>query len=243
MGLKDDITQQVDEYLSGDYDIDEIDYIPEVGDVTFGNQGLKIKATILYIDNRRSTEILDTHRRQTVAKIHKSFLYTASKIAVANNGCIRSFSGDSILAFWMGNYKHEISQTVKAAMQMKYMLSKVLGGRFRKYDEVDFGIGIDWGEILVVKSGLKRDPNNNDLVWIGTPVNFAVRLGDSASSPNHIKISEDVYNNLEDYVKYGNKKNFLGQNEQVDMWEEENNFEFAGNYYTIYSTDWYWKEV
>ncbi len=239
MGLKDDITQQVDEYLLGDYDIDEVDYIPEVVDVTFGNTGLKIEATVLYIDIRRSTEILDVHRRQTVAKIHKSFLYTASKIAVTNDGYIRSFGGDSILAFWGGNYKNEVSQAVISAMQMEYMLSNVLGGRFRKYDKIDFGIGIDWGEILVVKSGLKRDPNNNDLLWIGTPVNFAVKLGDSASSPNHIKISEDVYDNLEEFAKYGNKQNLWGQNEQVDMWEKENNFKFAGSYYTIYSTDWY----
>lgn len=221
MQLKEDITQQVDEYLSGNYDIEEVDYIPEIGDITFGNRGLKIDATVLYIDIRRSTEIADAHRRQTVAKIHKSFLYTASKIAVANEGCIRSFGGDSILAFWRENYKHEVSQAVKAAMQMKYMLSEVLGGRFRKYDEVDFGIGIDWGEILAVKSGLKRDPNNNDLVWIGTPVNFAVRLGDSASSPNHVRISEDVYDNLEDHVKYGNEKNNWGEDKKVDVWEEE----------------------
>lgn len=241
MELKDDITQQVDEYLSGDYDIDEVDYIPEVEDVTFGNTGLKIKSTVLYIDIRRSTQILDAHRRQTVAKIQKSFLYTASKITVANNGYIRNFGGDSILAFWGGKYKKDISEAVKAAMKMKYMLSKVLAGRFRKYDKVDFGIGIDWGEIFVVKSGLKRDPNNNDLLWIGTPVNFAVRLGDSASSPNHIRISETVYYNLLDYVKYGDKKNIWGQNEQVDMWEEENDFEFVGDYYTIYSTNWYWK--
>jgi hypothetical protein len=38
------------------------------------------------------------------------------------NGEVRSFNGDSVLAFFMGNDSNAIDSAIKAAMQIKYLM-------------------------------------------------------------------------------------------------------------------------
>jgi len=228
------ITEKVEEYLApGSYEIEEVDYIPQIDDpgVTFGNKGLKVYASVLYIDMRGSTSVLQQHHKYTVAKIQKAYLHVATQLTTDNNGYVRSFNGDGILAFFPKNTKGTIRDAVKAAMNIKYMLTQKCKGEFERYHTLDFGIGIDDGELLVVKVGTPRNPNNNDLSWIGLPVNTAVRLGDAARSRHHIRISTHVYDNLLDEAKFSKGKN---------MWESVTR-DLHGESQTVYRTSYYWK--
>ena len=121
MGLKNDITQKVKEILDNNFIIEEVNYVPEISDtkLTFGNKGLQFEATVLYIDLRESTKILNNHNKATIAKIHKAYLFTTVKIATSLGGEVRSFNGDSVLTFFQGTTKNTLSNTVKAAMQME----------------------------------------------------------------------------------------------------------------------------
>ena len=79
--------------------------------LTFGNTGLKFEATVLYIDMRNSTEILNKHNRATVAKMHMAYFHTVVKIANSLGGEVRSFNGDSMLVFFKGPQKaHYLKQ-------------------------------------------------------------------------------------------------------------------------------------
>ena len=168
-----------------------------------------------------------------------AFFHTIVKIANSLSGYVRSFNGDSLLVFFPGTSKTTLSNAVKAAMQMKYMISDKEGGinnQLKKYSPIDFGIGIDDGKILCTKVGI-AGTNNRDLIWVGNPVNKAVVLSDFSKSPRHIAISSLVYTNLLDNVKYGKRKNYLGQDENVDMWSMSTfTFNNTSEYY--YSTSW-----
>jgi len=185
------IEAQAKEYLAeGEYSIDKVSTVPDVTDskLTFGNKAVKLDATVLYIDMRGSTKVLEKHHKYTVAKIQKAYLHIVTAIVNNNLGDVRSFNGDGILAFFGGANTIMLNWAVLAAMQITWMLTNQCNTYFDKYHSVDFGIGIDYGELLVTKVGIGRDHNNNDLSWIGMPVNTAVRLGDSANSPFHIRI-------------------------------------------------------
>ena len=96
------IHDKVQEYLEpGSYEITEIDYIPEIDDIniTFGNKGVKLFSSVLYLDMRDSTDVIQEHHKYTVAKLQKAYLHVAAQIVSDNNGCVRSFNGDGILAF------------------------------------------------------------------------------------------------------------------------------------------------
>jgi class 3 adenylate cyclase len=207
MGFVNDLENQVKDYLDGDYEIAEITSIPSVDNVSFKKKAKKMKLCAYSIDLRKSSDLLFKHRKQTSGKIHKAFLTIVSKVAQKYGGKIRSFQGDSILVFWPGAYKQQITDAVKAAMVTKWFLDIEFSKFFEKYEKLDFGIGIDLGEVYILRAGISRDDNNNDLVFIGKCVNFAVAIANQARSPDHVEISKYVYDNLLDERKYDKNGN------------------------------------
>lgn len=245
MGLKQDITDKVKNIINTNFTVEDVNYVPELSSpkLTFNNTGLKFEATVLYIDMRDSTKVLNKHNKPTIAKIHKAYLYTTVKIATSLGGEVRSFNGDSVLAFFQGTTKRSLSNAVKAAMQIRYMIANDDSGinnLLAPYSAVDFGIGLDDGKILCTKVGVGGDNNTKDLVWIGNAINKSVIISDQCKAVEHIGILSYVYSNLEDDVKYGTQENIWGQEEKVDMWNSYSVL-YNGEWQTFYKTSWYWK--
>ena len=244
MGLKESIINKVKDILDTNFIIEDVSYVPDIEDsnLTFGNKGLRFETTVLFIDMRGSTKILNKHNRHIVAKIHMAYFHTIVKIANNLGGEVRSFNGDSVLVFFQGTSKFSLSNAVKCAMKIKYMLSNKDSGinlLLEKYTPVDFGIGIDDGTILCTKIGVGGDSNNKDLIWIGNSVNKSVVISDKSSLPSAIGISSRVYHNLNDDVKYHTRKNIWGNDEKVDMWKYKT-FSYNDNLEVYYSTSYHW---
>lgn len=243
MGLKQDILDKIKEHMDASFDVQDVNYVPNLDDkkLTFGNTGLKFETTVLYIDLRGSTALVNKHNKSTVAKIHKAYYYTIVKIAKIFGGENRSFNGDSLLVFFQGTTKNTLSNAVKAAMKMKYMLSNSEGisKHLSKYTNIDFGIGLDDGDVLCTKVGIGGTYDNKDLIWIGNSVNKSTVLSDLGKSPNHIYISKRVYDNLNDDVKYHNTTDYYGNEKKINMWNETT-FVYNGYRETCYYTSYYW---
>lgn len=245
MSLKNEITEKVDEIVNTSFQIEDISYVPEIDDtkLTFGNKALKLETTVLYIDLRDSTKILNNHNKATIAKIHKAYLYTTVKIAKSLGGEVRSFNGDSVLAFFQGTTKNTLSNAVKAAMKIKYMITHYESGinsLLKKYSAVDFGIGIDDGKVLCSKVGVGGDANTRDLIWIGNAVNKSVIISDECSVEEHIGISAYVYDNLTDDVKYDVITDPWGGKSKHDIWKRYTVL-YNGSYEDFYKTHYYWE--
>lgn len=244
MGLRQEIIDKVKAIMDEEFKIEDVTYVPDIKNskLTFGNTGLKFEATVLYIDMRGSTEILNKHNKASVAKMHMAYFHTIIKITKELGGEVRSFNGDSLLVFFQGTTKVTLSNAVEAAMKIKYMISNSDGGInnfLSKYSALNFGIGIDDGHLLCTKIGVGGDSNNQDLMWIGNAVNKATVISDTRQAPSHIGISSWVYGNLQDHVKYGQQKNAWGQMEKVDIWTRGIiNYNGKQEYY--YYTDWHW---
>jgi adenylate cyclase len=244
MGLKQDIIDKVKAIMDEEFKIEDVTYVPDIKNskLTFGNTGLRFEATVLYIDMRGSTEILNKHNKASVAKMHMAYFHTIIKITKDLGGEVRSFNGDSLLVFFQGTTQVTLSNAVEAAMKIKYMISNSEGGinkYLSKYSALNFGIGIDDGHLLCTKIGVGGDSNNQDLMWIGNAVNKATVISDTRQDPSHIGISSWVYGNLQDHVKYGQRKNAWGQMEKVDMWTRAiMTYNEKQEYY--YYTSWQW---
>lgn len=241
MSLKEDIITKAKEIESETFQVEEVSYVPTISNskLTFGCKGLEFEATVLYIDMRGSTAILNTHRKRVVAKIHMLYYHAIVKIAKATGGEIRSFNGDSLLVFYQGTTKQSLSNAVKAAMQMSYAIKELLNEHLKNYTDIDFGIGIDDGKILATKVGVGGSDETKDLIWIGNAVNKSTKISDKCSSSFNIGISQRVYNNLLDDVKYHIKDNgYLGK-QKIDMWNSYN-FTYNGGNEVYYKTNYYW---
>ena len=241
MSLKEDIITKAKEIESETFQVEEVSYVPTISNskLTFGCKGLEFEATVLYIDMRGSTAILNTHRKRVVAKIHMLYYHAIVKIAKVTGGEIRSFNGDSLLVFYQGTTKQSLSNAVKAAMQMSYAIKELLNEYLKNYTDIDFGIGIDDGKILATKVGVGGSDETKDLIWIGNAVNKSTKISDKCSSSFNIGISQRVYNNLLDDVKYHIKDNgYLGK-QKIDMWNSYN-FTYNGRNEVYYKTNYYW---
>lgn len=215
MATLQEIRDKVNDYLEGDYEVQEVTDIPSVEQVPFGKKAKKLNVTAFAIDLRHSTDLLFSHQRQTAGKIHKAFLYAAASTVLHYGGQIRSFKGDSLLALWPARTKGNISTAVRAGMTVKWLLDVELTKSFEVYEKIDFGIGIDWGEVFVVRAGLSRDANNNDLLFMGKCINYAVRISEQAHGDGHVEISTSTHHNLVDDVRYGTK-----DGQRVEMWRD-----------------------
>jgi class 3 adenylate cyclase len=237
MPTKSEITQEIDNIFNGDYEVTQGTVIPDVDDIQLGNYGRELELAMMFIDIKESTKIVDGFRRTTAAKMYKAFLWGIAKIARMNNGELRSFNGDGVLIVFIGDSRR--TNAVKAGLQMTWFCRKILRPKietyFKKNDELqdiefDFGIGIEVGEVLVVRGGI-RGENNNDLVWVGNATNYAVKLSDLSVDGYNIYISEDVYKNM-------NKSSKFGGNPEHNMWEPRSWTKMDNM--PIYRSNWEW---
>lgn len=240
MTLKEDIIKKAKEIESETFQVDEVSYVPTISNskLTFGCKGLEFEATVLYIDMRGSTSILNTHTKRVVAKIHMLYYHAIVKIAKDTEGEIRSFNGDSLLVFYQGTTKESLSNAVKAAMKMKYAINELLNDNLKRYTDIDFGIGIDHGKILATKVGVGGADETKDLIWIGNAVNKSTKISDKCKSNYNIGISRYVYENLLDEVKYSETDKFWGK---INIWQEHKfGLTYNNIFETYYTTTYYW---
>ena len=138
MTLKEEIVKKTKEIETEIFQVEEVSSVPTISNskLTFGCKGLEFEATVLYIDMRGSTAILNKHQKRVVAKIHMLYYHAIVKIAKATGGEIRSFNGDSLLVFYQGTTKRTLSDAVKAAMQMKYAIKTLLNENLKNYTDI-----------------------------------------------------------------------------------------------------------
>lgn len=238
MAFKDDLITGVNDFFSRNYEVSQGTAIPDVDDITFGKFGRELDLAMVFIDIGQSTKIVDSSRRITAAKMYKSFLWGVSKIARENGGELRSFNGDGILIAFIGELKR--TNAAKSALHMSWFMKNILKPKMESYfqnnDELEgflfnFGIGIDSGKVLVVRGGI-RGENNNDLVWVGNPTNYSVKLASLSKEEGYnVYISRDVYDNMHESSK-------LGGNPRRNMWESRSWTSMGG--LTIYRSNWTW---
>lgn len=235
---RDDLEKQIDRFFSGQYEIKSGLVVPEIADIHFGKKGREMELAMLFIDIRESTKIVGGFRRTTAARMYKSFLWGVSKIARENDGELRSFNGDGVLVVFNGDGKR--TNAVRAALQMKWFCQYILKPKVDAYfqnnkqlEDMDFnfGIGVDVGNILIVRGGIKGE-NNNDLVWVGNATNYAVKLSSLSVDGYHVHISKDVYDKI-------NKTSKLNDDFTMNMWERR--IWTARDNEVVYRSNWYWK--
>lgn len=184
--------------------------------LTFGCTGWSFDATVLYIDMRHSTKLLDENRRNVVAKLHMAYYNAMVSIARDMGGEIRSFNGDSLLVFFLGNSVEMTRTAVRCAFKMKYAITQIVNPAMSGYQDINFGIGVDYGNIIATKVGIAGDDTTKDLIWLGDSVNRSTRLSDECKDPYHIGISSTVYGRLDDSLKIYYSKLFV----QSDVWRQ-----------------------
>ncbi len=195
MNLRDflqEINDEVKTLVSPEFDVQvgETNVVPNVNDsgITFDNFDSKskrckiIETCVLYIDIRNSTQLNLYHRPQTLAKLYSSFVRSMVKAAGFYGGYVRNIIGDRVMVIF--DKENCFVNAVNTAILLNTIAGYILNKHFRNND-VRCGIGIDFGKMLVVKTGTikmgKENPIYKSLVWLGKPANIASKLTDEAN--------------------------------------------------------------
>lgn len=152
-------------------------------------KGKIIKTCVLYVDIRNSVALTEKHHNQTMGRVYTAFTKAVLKIARYHDGHTRNIIGDRIMVVFPTN--DCFTNAVDCAISINHIAKHIINKRFAA---VDFkcGIGIDYGELRVIKVGIQRhgteNTENKGLVWVGYPANIASRLTDVAN-----KTIEETY--------------------------------------------------
>ena len=237
MTLKEDILTKAKEIRDTNFVKNFTNAVPTISNskLTFGCTGLTFPATVLYIDMRGSTKVLNLHQRRVVAKIHMTYYHAIVKVAKADGGEIRSFNGDSLLVFFYGTTNDVARKAVRSAMKMKYAITDIINETLKDYTDIDFGIGIDCGDVLATKVGLGGTDETKDLIWIGNAVNRSTKISDECKLPYSIGISNAVYEKLDGSLLHYKKANQWGFTMTEDVWSSSW-LRYNDNIETMYKT-------
>ncbi|HRE74321.1 MAG TPA: adenylate/guanylate cyclase domain-containing protein [Flavobacteriales bacterium] len=145
-------------------------------------KGKKIETCVLYADIRNSVALTEKHHTQTMGRIYTAFTKAVLKVARYHCGHTRNIIGDRIMIVFP--VKDCFTNAVDCAISINHISNYIINQQF---SGVDFkcGVGIDFGELRVIKVGIQRNGNENGenkgLVWVGYPANRASRLTDVAN--------------------------------------------------------------
>lgn len=202
--LLDEIEEDVKDMKDRNFEYSSTDIVPSRHDnsLTFESGKDKIgkilNSCVLYVDIRNSVELNRKHHTQTMGRIYSIFSKSMLKIAKYHSGSVRNIIGDRVMIVFPADncFTNAVDCAISIYHASEYLINKT-------FSDVDFkcGIGIDYGELKVVKVGIRRQGtenfDNRNLVWVGYPANLASRLTDIANKEidnTKVKVTYYPYN-------------------------------------------------
>jgi adenylate cyclase len=241
--MKIELEEQVKKMLTGAFEIEEINEVPRLEDsrLILGCKGVGFEATVIYIVLNDSQSLIERYNEVTLAKIRLIYYHVISEIVTPLGGQVRQAHDDGVYVFFQGQTQKMLNIAVKAALKIKYMLTNEVS-KIRKileeYQAINFAMGIDEGAILGVKLG-NETTYAHEVVWSGKALHTAIHIAQHLDTFSPVGISERVYYQLTEAVKYKKGQDKAGNLRLNDIWHLAS-FEKNNTVQNYYCTSSYW---
>lgn len=209
MSLAGDLQIEVSKIFKTQWNVRDGKVVPESANLSLGNEGVKLDATVLYADLDGSTNLVDQYIPDFAAEIYKTYLHCTAKIIRLEGGVITAYDGDRVMAVFIGNAKN--TNAARCGLKINYAVSNIINPLITElYPKSSFRVrqvvGIDSSELMATRTGIR---GANDLVWVGRAANYAAKLC-SLPSEFPTRITKTVYDSLH---------NSLRTHEGLPFWE------------------------
>lgn len=168
---------RIDEIIStSESSYEERDYIPTRDQLTFTN-GFYVNCSALFVDIRKSSELIDYHKRRVLAKIYRTYISEVAAIMNGENSCAEiNVVGDCVSGIFNTRYTKDMDSVFSSAAQISSLID-IMNYKFSKagLTKITIGIGLAYGRALMVKAGC-RGSGINEVIWMGDVVNEASKL-------------------------------------------------------------------
>lgn len=161
--------------------------------------GDRREVTVLFADIRGFTSISGKMEPEMVVEVLNRYFTLITEVIFRFEGTIDKFIGDAVMSVFGSPIAspYHLEHGVKAAMAIKFAVEEMNTiCRKRGITQLDVGIGLDSGTVIVGNMGSKM---RMEYTAMGSAVNMASRLTDLARSGDML-ITEAVYESIRDNV-------------------------------------------
>lgn len=195
------------------------------------NEVVKLDLAMLYVDLVGFTKLVEGKEAKTVARIMTIYVTEMAAAVRHHGGTILDIQGDGMLAAFSDSSEEKnnaATTAVRVPITMHTLLRFVVNKRLRQFQQADLQCryGIDHGRVVVTRAGL-RGAEKNDLVYIGTATNYAVKF-QALAKAEELVISDRVYGQLDDHNRNSDKG---------WQWSSSQNREY-GTLYRMKASQW-----
>lgn len=182
--------------------------IPTRNQLTFDNGFYIENICSLFVDIRSSSQLPKQYQKRVLARIYRSYISEVVAILNSNLHCQEiNIVGDCVSAVFNGQTIDRCSSVFYTSGQINsivHLLNEELAPKYNNYVPIKIGIGIAYGQILMVKAGYKGS-GINEVVWMGDVVNEASNLCNQANKNGNatILLSNSFFERLK--PEYQNK--------------------------------------
>jgi class 3 adenylate cyclase len=208
------------------------DTIARETELTFQN-GYYVDATAIFIDLRDSKKLNHEQHRRTLARVYKAFISEATAIINSYIGCKHIYiEGDCVWGMIETPYAYQINEVyLEVACKLAGLISVLnvkIKKQYKSFPQINAGIGISFGNALMVRSGYKG-ASVNETIWIGEVVGKAATLSGKGGRGgiNRIVIDPSFYNKL----NVENRKEFVS-------FYGEGDYNYHSNYVATVMHQW-----
>jgi adenylate cyclase len=152
--------------------------------------GEKRLATMLFCDIRGYTWFAERHDPETVVEVLNLYFQHQADFVAKHHGDVDKFVGDQIVAVFQG--EQMVANAVRCALEIQAKTDEL--GREHPDWDLDVGIGINMGEVIVGAMGSK---DRMDFTVLGDHVNLAARLCAHAG-PGQTLLAASAYEAIAD---------------------------------------------
>ncbi len=156
--------------------------------------GEKRLATMLFCDIRGYTSFAERHDPETVVEVLNLYFQHQADFVTQHQGDVDKFVGDQLVAVFQG--QDMVRNAVGCALEIQAKTDQL--GREHPDWDLDVGIGINTGEVIVGAMGSK---DRMDYTVLGDHVNLAARLC-SHAAPGQTLVAASAYEAIADCPEF-----------------------------------------
>ncbi|CAB1218968.1 adenylate/guanylate cyclase domain-containing protein [Acinetobacter bouvetii] len=224
--------ERIDEILdSSDNNYQESNKVPSIDDLTYNN-GYHINCSALFIDLRGSKELATKHQKKVLAKIYRAYI---SELVALLNGNLNIqqiyIEGDCVWGVFNTETIVQINEVFNTAAKANSLIHTLnIKLKKKNYTQLKVGIGLHYGQALVIKAGYKGS-GINEVTWIGELIGKTAQYCNDANKGwrKPIILSDVFHQNLnDDNKKLCNKVPYTDFHEcdvintLMDTWVQDN---------------------
>ena len=213
MGILQNVNDKLNQLAEADFEYSTTDDFNSLESLNNDCTGIVMEANVIYFEINNIDFMLKTGKR-LAARVYKMYYHILHEVCETTGGHLNCYSPKSFLLIYPKE-KFDETYVVNVAIKTATLLNVSLRETFEKQTHLNFGIGVDHGNVLGTKA--VNENGYPHIAWYGNTIEKAIALSRFSQRPFLVSVSRSVYHHLDESIKT-TTKHILGIKKEVNLW-------------------------